>query len=359
MKQRLVTQADDTPQDNQIQNGNKLSNQYQICSVVGNGTFGMVYLAIDTKTNEKVAIKKVYQDRRYKNREHLIISELNHPCIVKLRQAFFTQGDNAKNTEDIYLNLVMDYIPETLSKVIRNFKNNKKPFPNQSLKIYSYQMLRALAYLQGIGICHRDIKPQNILVNPINHVLKICDFGSAKRLVAGEPNVAYICSRYYRAPELIFGATEYTTAIDMWSIGCVIAEMLLGEPLFPGESATDQLVEIIKILGTPTIDQIKQMNPQQQQFKFPQIKCHPWAKVFGKFKTEPHFIDFVSKILVYSPRDRLKPLEALLHPYFDEIRQPNFGDGHLNLPNFFDFYKEELQIQPEIAHKLTPSWIKK
>lgn len=87
-------------------------------------------------------------------------------------------------------------------------------------------MIRALAYLQGkvpnykgIGICHRDIKPQNILVNSNNHVLKICDFGSAKRLVPGEPNVAYICSRYYRAPELIFGATEYTTAIDVWSIG--------------------------------------------------------------------------------------------------------------------------------------------
>lgn len=77
------------------------------------------------------------------------------------------------------------------------------------------------------------------MVNPQNHVLKICDFGSAKRLVAGESNVAYICSRYYRAPELIFGAVEYTPAIDIWSIGCVIVEMLIGEPLFPGESATD------------------------------------------------------------------------------------------------------------------------
>ena len=84
------------------------------------------------------------------------------------------------------------------------------------------------------------------MVNPNNHILKICDFGSAKRLVPGEPNVAYICSRYYRAPELIFGATEYTTSIDIWSIGirynylgCVIVEMLTGEPLFPGDSATD------------------------------------------------------------------------------------------------------------------------
>lgn len=149
-------------------------------------------------------------------------------------------------------------------------------------------MFRALAYMQGIrhkmygvgiGICHRDIKPQNILVDPNNYALKICDFGSAKRLVKGEPNVAYICSRYYRAPELIFGATDYSTAIDVWSIGCVIAEMLLGEPLFPGESATDQLVEIIKILGTPSAEQIKIMNPQHQEFKFPQIKSHPWNKV--------------------------------------------------------------------------------
>jgi glycogen synthase kinase 3 beta len=91
--------------------------------------------------------------------------------------------------------------------------------------------------------------------------------------------VAYICSRYYRAPELIFGATEYTTAIDVWSIGCVIAELILCEPLFPGESATDQLVEIIKVLGTPTVEQIKAMNPQHTDFKFPSLKGHPWSKV--------------------------------------------------------------------------------
>lgn len=133
----------------------------------------------------------------------------------------------------------MDYIPETLSKLVRYYRKAKQSFPAILLKIYSYQMFRALAYLQGVGICHRDIKPQNILVNPATHLLKICDFGSAKKLMAGEPNVAYICSRYYRAPELIFGATEYTTAIDVWSIGCVIVEMLIGEPLFPGESATD------------------------------------------------------------------------------------------------------------------------
>ncbi|KAG8061662.1 hypothetical protein GUJ93_ZPchr0003g17922 [Zizania palustris] len=116
-------------------------------------------------------------------------------------------------------------------------------------------------------------------VNPHTHQLKLCDFGSAKVLVKGEPNISYICSRYYRAPELIFGATEYTTAIDIWSAGCVLAELLTGQPLFPGESGVDQLVEIIKILGTPTREEIKCMNPNYTEFKFPQIKAHPWHKV--------------------------------------------------------------------------------
>lgn len=99
--------------------------------------------------------------------------------------------------------------------------------------------MRGLAYIHGLGICHRDIKPQNVLVDPRTHVLKFCDFGSAKKLVRGEPNVSYICSRYYRAPELIFGATDYSNAIDVWSTGCVIAELILCQPLFPGESGVD------------------------------------------------------------------------------------------------------------------------
>lgn len=114
---------------------------------------------------------------------------------------------------------------------------------------------------------------ERISVNILRHVY------SAKILVAGEPNVSYICSRYYRAPELIFGATSYTTSIDIWSAGCVMGEFLLGQPLFPGESGIDQLVEIIKILGTPSKEEIAKMNPQYVDHKFPQIKPHPFSKV--------------------------------------------------------------------------------
>ena len=131
--------------------------------------------------------------------------------------------------------------------------------------------------------------------------------------------MSYICSRYYRAPELIFGATDYTCCIDVWSAGCVLAELLLGVPLFPGESGVDQLVEIIKVLGTPTLDEIQSMNQNYSEYKFPQVKPHPWSKVFRP-RTPPDAIDLVSKLLRYAPDTRLKPLEGCTLPLFDELR---------------------------------------
>ena len=205
--------------------------------------------------------------------------------------------------DEVYLNLVLEYVPETVYRASRHYVKLKQPMPQLQIKLYMYQLLRSLAYIHSVGICHRDIKPQNLLLNPSTGVLKLCDFGSAKILVAGEPNVSYICSRYYRAPELIFGSTNYTTNIgayflisltffpvpfsdlirgwvypDIWSTGCVMAELMLGQPLFPGESGIDQLVEIIKVLGTPSREQIKTMNPNYMEHKFPQIKPHPFHK---------------------------------------------------------------------------------
>lgn len=146
-------------------------------------------------------------------------------------------------------------------------------------------------------------------MDPARQILKLCDFGSAKALVRGEPNIAYICSRYYRAPELIFGSTEYTTAIDVWSQGCVLAEMLLGSPIFPGSSGVDQLVEIIKVLGTPTKDELKSMNPNYQEFKFPQIRAHPWASIF-KPSTSAEAMDMARVMLAYVPEQRCKAIEV-------------------------------------------------
>jgi serine/threonine protein kinase len=222
--------------------------------MIGHGSFGAVFLAKVVETDEMVAIKKVLQDKRFKNRELQIMVQLSqqqHPYIVALKHHFQTKG--MKTSDEVYLNLVLEYVPETIYSLTKYFNRRKESMPIFSVKLYMYQLARALGHIHGMGICHRDIKPHNLLVDPVKHVLKLCDFGSAKAFVKGEPNVAYICSRFYRAPELIFGATDYTCAIDVWSHGCVFAELLLGSPIFPGSSGVDQLVEIIKILWRSSV----------------------------------------------------------------------------------------------------------
>lgn len=327
---------------------------YNAQKIVGNGTFGVVFKATVPETNETVAIKKVFQDKRYKNRELAILKELNHPHVTNLRHAFYTQGETA---DEVYLNIVMDYVPGNLYEIIKYYRQSKHKVPNVLIKLYSYQIFRSLAYIHGIGICHRDIKPQNLLVNPSTHLLKLCDFGSAKKLVPSEANVSYICSRYYRAPELIFGATFYDVAIDVWSAGCVIAEMILGEPIFLGESALDQLVEIIKILGTPTQSQISQMNPNSEEFRLPQIKAQPWTKVLKN--ADPLLIDLISKVLAYNPKERLKPMEAVAHPYFNDLRNQNFQIQECKIPELFNFTQEELGgVKQDILDVIIPAWKK-
>ncbi|RAL49522.1 hypothetical protein DM860_012955 [Cuscuta australis] len=327
---------------------------YKAERVIGTGAFGVVFQARCRETGEVVAIKKVLQDKRYKNRELQIMQMLDHPNIVALKHSFFSMTDK----EELYLNLVLEYVPETVNRAARQFSRMNQRMPLIYVKLYTYQICRALAYIHKcIGICHRDIKPQNLLVNPHTHQLKVCDFGSAKVLVKGEPNVSYICSRHYRAPELIFGATEYTTAIDIWSTGCVMAELLLGKPLFPGDSGVDQLVEIIKVLGTPTREEMKCMNPNYTEFKFPQIKPHPLHKIFQKLP--PEAFDLVYRFFQYSPHLRCTALDACLHPFFDELRDPNTRlPNTLPLPPLFNFKTQELvDLPPETIRRLIPEHV--
>ena len=200
--------------------------------VVGSGSFGVVFQAKVRSTEETVAIKKVFQDDRYENREVEIMSMLNHSNILDLRHCFnFSEGN------ELYYNLELDFFAENIHRVCQHYSNHKQTLPLVYVKLYMYQVMRALSYLHLIGICHRDIKPQNLLIDPATQHLKLGDFGSAKLLTINEPSISYICSRYYRAPELIFGSTKYDFTIDIWSAGCVLAEMIIGRPLFKGEDA--------------------------------------------------------------------------------------------------------------------------
>lgn len=286
--------------------------------------------------SEDAAIKRVLQDRRFKvsillhfygwfltfswkNRELQIMRIIRHPNIVELKAFYYSNGERVilyscwvvvradkTQRDEVYLNLVLEFVPETVYRASRYFSRMRTTMPMIEVKLYIYQLFRSLAYIHSQGICHRDIKPQNLLLDPNTGALKLCDFGSAKILVENEPNVSYICSRYYRAPELIFGATNYTTKIgmqvltlsshfmldfwhmiDVWSTGCVMAELMLGQPMFPGETGIDQLVEIIKILGTPTREQIRTMNPNYMEHRFPQIRPHPFTRVWSSLSDKP------------------------------------------------------------------------
>ncbi|RCK54572.1 Protein kinase gsk3 [Candida viswanathii] len=354
--------------------------------VVGHGSFGVVYKIQLQPTNQIAAIKRVLQDRRFKNRELSIMKKLHHRNVIQLFYYFLSTS----HKDDVYLLLILEFMPETLYKTGQFYTSKRLAMPPLEVKLFTYQMFRSLAYIHSMGICHRDIKPQNLLVNPATGELKLADFGSAKILVPTEPNVSYICSRYYRAPELIFGATNYTTKIDVWSAGCVVAEMILGQPLFPGESGIDQLVEIIKILGTPSREQIQHMNPNYMEHKFPSIKPINLSKIFKKASSES--IEFLAKILVYSPIQRISAIDALVDPYFDELRSqdtklPNYRKIFLqqfhhssnngttanftnaanyqlynsqpdsrDLPELFDFDDRELSISPQLNGLLVPHW---
>lgn len=268
---------------------------------------------------------------------------------------------------------MLEYVPETVYRASRHYAKLKQPMPMLQIKLYMYQLLRSLAYIHSVGICHRDIKPQNLLLNPATGVLKLCDFGSAKILVAGEPNVSYICSRYYRAPELIFGATNYTTNIGQ----------CFGFPLFVGAHRLGRyLVDWLRngraddgptpvpgrerdrpaggnhqnpwhAFQGANQDDEPQLHgaqvPPNQASSFCQSKrflrsekqvAYFSSQVFRP-RTAPEAIDLVSKLLEYTPAARLSAVEAMVHPFFDELRTDGarMPNGK-TFPPLFNFTRE-------------------
>ena len=147
---------------------------YTNLKAIGNGSFGVVFQAKIVATNELTAIKKVLQDKRFKNRELQIMRTVWHPNIVALRYYFYSNGDKR---DEVFLNLVLEYVPETVYKATRHYAKLKQPMPPLLIKLYMYQLFRSLAYIHSLGICHRDIKPQNLLLDPNQGILKLCDFG--------------------------------------------------------------------------------------------------------------------------------------------------------------------------------------
>lgn len=180
-------------------------------------------------------------------------------------------------------------------------------------------------------IAHRDLKPHNILIDQCACKAVICDFGSAKCLVRGEKNISYICARCYRAPELILGVEDYSTAVDMWSFGCIVAEICNKKPMFRGDSNLGQLLEIVKVRGSPTQDDLLEMGVKTglEELK---MSNHPKKPLRLAISTGDHsLLDLLDHILVYSPLHRYTPTQALAHPYFDSQRSSQNSEASTDL----------------------------
>lgn len=293
---------------------------FRYLDVIGNGTFGIVCRARDLTTDETVAIKTVYQDEGHQNRELSIIKSLQHQNIVALRRYFYTRNEHREE----FLSLVLEWMPTSVDRLLREHERHPERIPLPLIQRAFQQFALALQYLHGTGVCHRDIKPHNLLLDPTTGAVKLCDFGCSKRLQRGESNIQYICARYYRAPEIVLGWGNYSTAIDLWSAGCVLAELLMGRPLFPGKNSIDQLAKIIRVLGAPTAEEMTAMGqePKRLGLKNPFTAEERWdaLRTLIPGAIPDSAVSLLASLLQYNPELRIKPADVLIHPFLTNIK---------------------------------------
>ena len=288
------------------------SSRYLRESKLGEGTYGVVYKAIDTQNGETVALKIMKFDQEEDGippttlREMSILRSISHTNIISLKDVIIQPGS---------LILIQEYLDYNLRQLLIKVKRS---LDLPLIRSYSFQLLCGIFVLHTHRIIHRDIKPENLLLD-VKGFLKICDFGLSRYFTL--PLRQYspdVVSEWYRAPELLFGTKFYELSIDIWSAGCIIAEMIRGVPLFQGDSDLDQMHQIFKVLGTPTEDTMP--NYADLQKDFPGITQYPRADLSEILKTDDEFlIDLVSKMLQYDPMKRLTAQDALKHPFFDSI----------------------------------------
>ncbi|PNT48083.1 hypothetical protein POPTR_002G059900v4 [Populus trichocarpa] len=295
------------------------ANRYKIQEVIGKGSYGVVCSAIDTHTGEKVAIKKIHDifehisDAARILREIKLLRLLRHPDIVEIKHIMLPPS--RRDFKDIYV--VFELMESDLHQVIKA----NDDLTREHYQFFLYQLLRALKYIHTANVYHRDLKPKNILANA-NCKLKICDFGLARVAFNDTPSTIfwtdYVATRWYRAPELCGSFfSKYTPAIDIWSIGCIFAEVLTGKPLFPGKNVVHQLDLMTDLLGTPSLDTISLVrNDKARRYLTSMRKKQP-VPLAQKFpNADPLALRLLERLLAFDPKDRPTAEEALADPYF-------------------------------------------
>ncbi|CAL4895748.1 unnamed protein product [Urochloa decumbens] len=296
--------------------------RYKIEEVIGKGSYGVVCSALDTHTGEKVAIKKIndifehVSDATRILREIKLLRLLRHPDIVEIKHILLPPS--RREFRDIYV--VFELMESDLHQVI---KANDDLTP-EHYQFFLYQLLRGLKYIHTANVFHRDLKPKNILANA-DCKLKICDFGLARVAFNDTPTAIfwtdYVATRWYRAPELCGSFfSKYTPAIDIWSIGCIFAELLTGKPLFPGKNVVHQLDIITDLLGTPSpeaISRIRNEKARRYLSSMRRKKATPFTQKFPH--ADPLALNLLERMLAFEPKDRPSAEEALADPYFKNI----------------------------------------
>lgn len=290
-------------------------NKYEVLGIVGEGAYGVVLKCRNKETSEIVAIKKFKESedddivKKTTLREVKILRMLRHPNIVNLKEAFRRKGK---------LYLVFEYVHNNLLEILEEKPRGLDP---ELVRRYIFQLCMAIYWCHSNSVIHRDIKPENLLVNP-DHSLKLCDFGFARIVQPGSQTLTdYVATRWYRAPELLLGTTKYDLTVDSWAIGCIMGELVDGQPVFPGESEIDQLYIIQRVLGPLTQDQMKIFlnTTRFAGLKFPDMSRPETLsrKYVGKLSKSA--LDFMQSVLQMNPQKRLSCRECLEHPYFQGL----------------------------------------
>eukprot|EP01061_Rhynchopus_euleeides_P009371 TRINITY_DN1853_c0_g1_i1.p1 TRINITY_DN1853_c0_g1~~TRINITY_DN1853_c0_g1_i1.p1 ORF type:complete len:382 (+),score=155.19 TRINITY_DN1853_c0_g1_i1:289-1434(+) len=294
--------------------------KYDIVKTVGTGAYGIVCSACDTETSEKVAIKKIGKvfddlvDGKRILREIKLLSFLNHENIISIKDLLRPQSRD--EFEDIYF--ASELMDTDLHQIIRS----KQKLTDEHHQYFIYQALRALKYIHSANILHRDLKPGNLLVNG-NCDLLICDFGLARGYDKNELT-DYVVTRWYRPPELLLLSNHYTPAVDIWSIGCILAELLNRKPLFPGRDYINQINIITDALGVPSEDDMEEIKSEEAVRYLKSIKKKPAVPLSTLVPSaSKNAIDLIEKMLVFNPSKRITAEEALAHPYLAQLHDPN------------------------------------
>lgn len=300
--------------------------RYKLSEVIGKGSYGVVASAVDQFTGEKVAIKKItnvfdhVSDATRILREIKLLRLLRHPDIVEIKHIMMPPS--SRDFKDIYV--VFELMETDLHQVI---KANDDLTPEHH-QFFLYQMLRGLKYIHSAKVFHRDLKPKNILANS-DCKLKICDFGLARPAFNDMPQTVfwtdYVATRWYRAPELCGSFfAKYSPAIDIWSIGCIFAEILLGKPLFPGRNVVHQLELITDLLGTPAPEVIAKVRNEKARRFLMNMRKKPGIPFEQYFpKADKGALRLLWRLLAFDPAERPTAEEALADPYFSGLSQPS------------------------------------